>query len=121
MEWFKKYFKINLEIKKLVRNFVTQLKNMKQLTEKQIEILQDFANNNNISFVEEYSGRGMYGETCIGFSGNIDLFTLGFNLAQYLLDVDEDSDFLLSELFCEGSESDSLGRGTIVYFPNISI
>ena len=114
-----------MEIKKLVRNFVTQLKNMKQLTEKQIEILQDFANNNNISFVEEYSGRGMYGETCIGFSGNIDLFTLGFNLAQYLLDVeddddDDDSEILLSEIFYDGSELDSLGLDTIVYFPDVT-
>ena len=102
---------------------------MTKITEKQIEILQDFANQNNIDFVDNYSGRGMFGRTCIGFSGNFDPFTLGFNLAQYLLDVedDDDSEILLSEIFYDGSELDeayldaySLGLGSIVYFPDIT-
>lgn len=63
---------------------------------------------------DDYSGRGMYGDTCIGvtfdqYGGNE--MELGVLLGQKL---DADDAYALAR----NARSDSMGLGTIIYFPN---
>lgn len=90
-----------------------------------VNILSDY----DISVNEEYSGRGMYGKTCIGFSFDCNVPYFCYRLQEELLQllaVYED-DIERGELedlyhhFLEGAEQDSLGMGTIVYNRRFSI
>lgn len=60
-----------------------------------------------------YSGRGMYGDTCLGVTidGGI-----GRMLALIVESADEDNREALGETL-RSMRTDSMGRGTIVYFP----
>lgn len=65
-----------------------------------------------------YSGRGMYGEECVGVSVNGDpkMFELGYEIGS------NDGMFgqnLVAAL--SNYRTDSLGRGTIIYWPKISL
>ena len=76
---------------------------------------------------EDYSGRGMYGATCLAISGNFSPVSLGIIGAQAVLDIlfenmtQEQRDSCDIEYeFYEGTtliptNVDSLGRGIIVY------
>ena len=66
---------------------------------------------------EKYSGRGMFGRTCLGVvvSQQDSFMDFIIKLTKYLDDNGiEDVDFSL-----EGVSYDALGLDTIVYFPNI--
>lgn len=60
-----------------------------------------------------YSGRGMYGKTCVGFDldGSSALLALGAALAAVFPNEYED--------FIHRARTDGMGRGIIVYFPGI--
>ncbi len=68
--------------------------------------------------VQSYSGRGMFGNYCLAVrvSSLTDLFA-------DILDLDDFSSCDFSEIAdaFRSSEVDSLGRDTLVYFPNISL
>lgn len=67
--------------------------------------------------VRSYSGRGMYGQTCLGVS--IDGHLIGFAMrlgAQLALTADA----LTAETLAGQVGVDSMGRGSIVYFPRIA-
>ncbi len=76
-----------------------------------------------------YSGRGMWGDTCLGVSLQGEatlqdfLLELGFAITNYVYDSgDKDYDIdLCEELFqCLGRpKTDSMGLGMIIYFPVI--
>lgn len=71
----------------------------------------------NYTIYEGYSGRGMFGKTCLGVivshgSSFMDFF---MQLTQYL--DKQDIDDVDCEL--EGASYDELGLDTIVYFPSI--
>jgi len=59
-----------------------------------------------------YSGRGMYGKSCLGveISRDESLFNVGVAVGEYLAEEDSDS---------PKGYVDSLGRGQILYFPSI--
>ena len=63
---------------------------------------------------ENYSGRGMYGETCLGFAGDIGAIELGVIMCD-VLGLDKALEL------ANRSASDSLGVGTITYFPGVTI
>lgn len=71
------------------------------------EQLQDEYNVRN-----DYSGRGMYGETCFGVSG-ADEFTLGVIFHRLMGDTAVE--------LANRANTDTLGRGTIVYFPGVKL
>ena len=60
-----------------------------------------------------YSGRGMYGKTCVGFDldGSSSLLGLGAALASVFPDTYTE--------FLHRARTDGMGRGIIVYFPGI--
>ena len=82
------------------------------------EAIKNFVNENNqYELYENYSGRCMFGRTCLGVivQQNDSFMDFIIKLTKYLDDNDvDDVDFKL-----EGATSDNLGLDTIVYFPNI--
>lgn len=63
----------------------------------------------------DYSGRGMYGERCLGFTGSVgDLFQFAVRLAE----LDQD---LATDLGDAGMRSDSMGRSEIFYWPSFGL
>ena len=82
------------------------------------EAIKNFVNENNqYELYENYSGRCMFGRTCLGVivQQNDSFMDFIIKLTKYLDDNDvDDVDFKL-----EGATYDNLGLDTIVYFPNI--
>lgn len=74
-------------------------------------------NNNDYRVYENYSGRCMFGETCLGVVIKEGSSYMNFliKLTQYF----EESDIDDANFDLEGVSVDSLGKDTIVYFPNI--
>lgn len=71
-----------------------------------------------------YSGRGMYGRTCVGVTTDryTPEFKLGVDVALAASAMFDDMDELVSfleDLSGEGCSTDSMGLGTITYFPSI--
>ena len=68
----------------------------------------------------DYSGRGMYGETCLGFDGPRGAgVTLGAAIMYTLGVLGDDPDTAL-EMAAAGT-TDSMGLGTIYYFPGWTV
>lgn len=82
------------------------------------EAIENFVNENEqYSLYENYSGKCMFGRSCLGVVIKQGYFFMDFiiNLTKYMDNNGvEDIDFSL-----EGASYDSLGLDTIVYFPNI--
>lgn len=73
----------------------------------------------------DYSGRGMYGRTCLGYTGE-DVIMFAFHLAITLTEtarMHEPELFDVEEyLIMMGNPSmDSMGRSTIYYWPNVTL
>ena len=80
-------------------------------------IRNSISENNQYALYENYSGRCMFGRTCLGIivQRNDSFIDFIIKLTKYLDDNGiEDVDFSL-----EGVSYDALGLDTIVYFPNI--
>lgn len=82
------------------------------------ESIRNFVEDNpQYSIYENYSGRGMFGGTCLGVIVREHDSFMDFlmKLTKYMDDNGvEDTDFSL-----EGVSYDALGLDTIVYFPNV--
>jgi hypothetical protein len=60
-----------------------------------------------------YSGRGMYGKTCLAITGDrIDLLAIGFTIGSGYNDEVDPSDLV-------GAREDSMGLRVVIYWPNI--
>ena len=92
---------------------------MKTLTQNQTSFLSEFCDNEGLEFREDYSGRGMYGKTCIGFVGTFSEFELGMRLAAAIAEDDclHDMDKIETELM--NPATDSMGLDTIIYWTNL--
>lgn len=108
-----------------------------QLTQQQLELLVELNSQSELG-MRTYSGRGMYGEYCLGFEGkdlleslsnelfgsvtdNIELVentTITTVLNQVDKIVKERLEFF--QMFLNPRQ-DSMGLGTIVYFPSIKL
>jgi hypothetical protein len=63
-----------------------------------------------------YSGRFMWGKQCVAISGDIEPFDVGFNIGSL---VANSTDMSPSEVLDQLEwRTDSMGMGTVVYFPN---
>lgn len=71
-----------------------------------------------------YGGRGMYGDTCLAYTGSEPLLFI-FDLAEVLVLRDNDDpavDDIRYELDRLGmGRTDSMGRGTVHYWPSITV
>jgi len=71
----------------------------------------------NVKTVRKYSGRGMFGDQCVGFT--VDAGDSLSVVAQIVAAADPDSKAALANVF-EGAKTDSMGRSDIiVYFPRL--
>jgi hypothetical protein len=62
--------------------------------------------------IHSYSGRNMYGKSCLAITGNdINLFNLGFLIREY----GENETY--ENIFC--NKIDNMGLGIVVYWPYI--
>lgn len=70
----------------------------------------------------DYSGRGMYGRTCLGYTGGAAMEFIA-NVALLLLSPDDDDPWDLVQQLAEIGEGrqDSMGIGRIVYWPSIAV
>ncbi len=74
--------------------------------------------------VRSYSGRGMYGRTCLGIClpSTNSLLNIGLIIYQAVLSTDQYSDDesigLASEI-CDDGRTDQMGMGFILYFPQL--
>lgn len=67
--------------------------------------------------VSDYSGRGMYGDTCLAFmvdDNGLSMLQLGWALAEAGLDFGQD----IVQSHCR---TDAMGLGEVVYFPGIQV
>lgn len=68
----------------------------------QVEQIKSYAEENELSFREQYSGRSMYGKSCVGI-------------------VCDNPNDVIAELGIPGAKTDDMGRSTIVYWPKIAM
>ena len=88
---------------------------MNKQKEKVLDIIKEFCEDNDLEYVDDYSGRCMYGRTCIGIVGD-DMLTELVNLCDRLHDEEINSAY--DSLGCV--YMDNMGRQSIIYFPNLS-
>jgi hypothetical protein len=80
------------------------------------DILED-----QFTLMPDYSGRGMYGRTCIALVGNTgDLLRFTAELAQIGDDTDTEAADTL-QIMADTVRTDSLGYDTVFYFPGITL
>jgi hypothetical protein len=82
------------------------------LTTTQIEDIQSLVSNLDNAEVRSYSGRNMYGRSCLG----IDMESMTDAFCFALSVQDEDLALLL-----DSPAFDNMGRGIIVYFPDVEV
>ena len=61
----------------------------------------------------------MYGRKCVGISTSDSGFTVAVKVIREASSVLEDSDAFIEELLDIRNSEDSMGYGSIIYFPNI--
>ena len=68
-----------------------------------------------------YSGRGMYGDTCLGIrlERATDMIDLGVAIGECLADGAIRDEVVMA--LRDRAESDSLGLGTIIYWPRVKV
>jgi len=89
-----------------------------KLTAEQLEILTDALDRTGVE-LRPYSGRGMFGDSCLGIVPNTDTARFFMFLAQVL--IGDGQEEILDLLIGSPSREDSLGKNTIVYFPNLLV
>lgn len=81
------------------------------------EAIERFCEENDYSFREDYSGRGMFGDQCVGIVvGALESYKVVAELVQELIiyyDFDDPAHSL------GNIRSDSMGLDMIIYFPSI--
>lgn len=80
--------------------------------ERLIELLEDAG-----CEVRSYSGRGMYGMECVGFTVGEPGAVLGI-VADIVAEVEDEDKLEVARLF-RASHTDSMGTGTVIYFPRM--
>lgn len=65
-----------------------------------------------------YSGRGMYGKECLAFDTQDSVIEVAASLFETVLDTENAADFINT---FRKIKTDSLGRGTVFYFPSMSV
>lgn len=79
------------------------------------ELLEDL----DLDVTTDYSGRGMYGKKCVGFTVDDDR-EVHRAIIDLLVGCDDDEREDLGKIL-RGGRVDSMGRSTIFYFPRVSV
>jgi hypothetical protein len=68
-----------------------------------------------------YSGRGMYGKECVGVDLHCEVLNFAADVIEAMAicgEADENGEMVAKAL--RNARSDSMGRGTVVYFPRFA-
>ena len=104
----------------------------REITQEQVDavtaILYDtYGTAGDVDFRSDYSGRGMNGQTCVGFVVQMrDLLSVGAALTEMLRpagedDVDYDVKWNLLHYMITNACMDNMGMNMIVYFPGVTL
>lgn len=85
-----------------------------EITNENLERLAQMLDLDSGDVRRDYSGRGMYGASCVGLVVDVPDVVIGVALREIF---DEDEAWELARAAC----SDSMGRSTIVYFPGLVV
>ena len=69
-----------------------------------------------LSFRPSYSGRGMYGATCIGVTHRYST-----DIAELCQELRDSGDEALASMLARGGRGDSMGLREITYWPSIAV
>lgn len=74
----------------------------------------------------DYSGRGMYDQTCFALVGDLDdllrvVFAMGVHDGVADADEENSTDLRFGGEMLTGVRSDSMGHDTVYYWPNVTI
>lgn len=86
-----------------------------ELTVDQVNDILDNADLEYSSFTNTYSGRAMYGDTCVGFDVDSlrEIGTLSIAIHEVLGDT-------LGRDMVERARTDNMGMGYIIYYPHVT-
>lgn len=91
------------------------------MKDKIIERIKEFCEMYELEFSSDYSGRYMYGETCVAISDGPDMsVSLGLLVELFDYILDKVKDIKLSEYFSD-IRLDNMGMGMVIYFPDLSM
>lgn len=82
------------------------------------EKIKEFCEEKGDRFYEDYSGRCMYGRTCVGVVTEDSAISLTLDLLVYL--VENEMDLYEAKELLQFARTDRMGYDTIVYFPRIN-
>lgn len=82
------------------------------------ELIREYCDSEGLDCREDYSGRGMYGRSCIAITCDNPLNTL-CELFAYIVDSDDDLDGYDVQCALGESKQDSMGMSSILYFPRL--
>lgn len=86
-----------------------------------IELIKEFCEMYELEFSTDYSGRYMYGDTCVAISDGPDMqVSLGLLAELFDCILDKVKDIKLSEYFSD-IRLDNMGLGMVIYFPNLNM
>ncbi len=83
-----------------------------------IDAMKEFCYDEGYEFLQDYSGRGMYGSCCVGVVCDNILETV-CDLLAYVIDGDEDLSLGVILSITGYPKSDNMGRNYILYFPKL--
>lgn len=66
---------------------------------------------------DDYSGRGMYGKTCLGLTGSVE------DLVRFVMKITDEDDawYTTDNSWLTWISTDSMGRDTIFYWPRVTV
>lgn len=82
------------------------------------ELVKEYCEDKGLDFREDYSGRGMYGRSCMAITCDNPLNTL-CELFAYIVDSDDDLDGYDVRRVLGEPKQDSMGMSSILYFPKM--
>ena len=90
------------------------------MRDKLAKLIEDFCDTGDYEFRGDYSGRYMYGRSCVGIVCDNPI-TATVELFAYILNEDEDTDIDELASILGDARSDNMGLSMIVYFPQIKM
>lgn len=84
------------------------------------ELIKEYCDGEGLKYRENYSGRGMYGRSCVAIDCDNPLETLS-GIFAYLVDSDSDIDGCEVQSALGEPREDSKGMVRILYFPRLSV
>lgn len=82
------------------------------------ELLKEYCENEGLNYRENYSGRGMYGKSCVAIDCDNPLETLA-GIFAYLVDSDDDIRGYDVLMALGAPKTDNMGAGSVLYFPKL--